>query len=261
MIKRTPSRRWAPVALSLVALWALSACRGGSNPGFNAAQEWGRIDKQAQDLRAVRSKMDDLRTQLDRWEEAADPKSAAAADPPAEPAAALRDRLEALRKDQYRGAATAFWDNLTLFLDRTLNDPRLKAAPETARAVDLFVRESIVLAWERIREEGRYDRAVEILEQALRHAPADTALKASLDEVRSFQRLSRERFDQAENGLTMPAVRALCGVPAPGAVQERTEKGRVLTAWLYPREDGNWAALFFQDGRLYDKAWDAQPKP
>jgi hypothetical protein len=50
-------------------------------------------------------------------------------------------------------------------------------------------------------------------------------------------------------------------VPAPAAVQERSEKGRTLTAWLYPRDDGAWAALFFQDGLLYEKTWDAQPKP
>jgi tetratricopeptide (TPR) repeat protein len=260
MTMKSSILRPAALALALFGAWALAGCRGGSTPGFNAAQEWERIDKQAQDLKAVRSQMEALRSQLDRWEVlAADPQ--AGGDRPSEPESALREKLDALRRDRYKGAATAFWDNLTLFLDRSLNDPKLKAAPETAKAVGLFAAESVALARDRIREEGRYDQAVEVLEQALRHAPDHAGVKAELAKARSFQRLTRERFDQAAAGLTMPAVRELCGVSAPGAVQQRTEKGRTLTAWLYPREDGNWAALFFQDGRLYEKSWDAQPRP
>jgi tetratricopeptide (TPR) repeat protein len=206
--------------------------------------------------------MDDLRAQLDRWEAAAyDPKGAAAEGLPSEPAAVLQERLEALRGDAYRDAATAFWDTLTLFLDRTLNNAGLKASPEAARAVDLFADESIALARELVREEGRYDRAVEVLEQALRHAPDHAGVKAEMEATRPFLRLARERFDRAEAGMTMPAVRKLCGVPAPSAMQERTEKGRALTAWLYPNEDGGWAALFFDGGRLYEKSWDTQPAP
>ena len=237
----------------------MAGCRGGSTPGFNAAQEWGRIEKQALDLRAVRAQMDALRAQIDRWNAAEG--GAKAAGLPAESAVALKERLEGLRKDKYRDAATAFWDNLTLFMDRALNDSRLKSSPETAKAVRLFAEESLALARERVRDEGRYDRAVEVLEQALRHDPGNAALKAELETARGFLRLTRDRFDRVQTGMTMPAVRALCGVPAPTSIQESEEKGRTLTAWLYPREDGAWAALFFQDGRLYEKTWDAQPKP
>lgn len=259
MIIHSFPARVLSASLPLLALLATAGCRGGSNPGFNPAQEWGRIEKQAQDMRAVRAQMDDLRSQLDRWEAAAgDPKAAGL---PSESAVVLQDRLEALRKDKHRNAATAFWDNLTLFLDRTLNDPRLKKAPEAARAVRLFSDESVALARERVREEGRYDRAAEVLEQALKHDPDYPPLKAELEKARSFQHLTRERFDGARTGMTMSAARDLCGVPAPTAVQERTEKGCTLTAWLYPRADGAWAALFFQDGLLYEKTWDAQPKP
>jgi len=248
--------RWLRAAPALLALWALGGCGGGSTPGFNAAQEWGRIEKQAQDLRAVRAQMDTIRGQLDRWE--ADPKGAGTEG--LEPAPVLKERLEGLRKDKYRDAATAFWDNLTLFLDRALNDSQLKTSPEAAKAVSLFADESLALARERIREEGRYDRAVEILELALKHDPGRAALKTELEKARSYLRLTRERFDKAQTGMTMPAVRELCGTAAPAAVQERSEGGHTLTAWLYPREDGAWAVLFFQDGRLYDKSWDAQPK-
>lgn len=251
---------WLSAALPLLALWVMTGCRGGSNPGFNAAQEWGRIEKQAQDLRAVRAQMEDLRAQLDRWEAVeGNPKGASTAG--LEPAPVLKERLEGLRKDKYRDAATAFWDNLTLFLDRALNDSQLKSSPEATAAVGLFADESLALARERIREEGRYDRAVEILELALKHDPGRAALKTELEKARSFLRLTKERFDSAQTGMTMPAVRELCGVPAPAAVQERSDGGRTLTAWLYPREDGVWAALFFQNGRLYDKSWEAQPKP
>ena len=251
--------RWPLAALPFLALLTTAGCRGGSSPGFNAAQEWGRIDKQAQDLRAVRTQMDALRAQLERWEAAAgNPK---AADLPSESAAVLKERLETLRKDKYRNAVTAFWDNLTLFMDRALNDSQLKSSPEAAKAARLFADESITLALERVRDEGRYDRAIEVLEQAIKYDPDYPLLKAELARTRSFLRLTRERFERVETGMTMPAARALCGVPAPAAIQERTEKGRTLTAWLYPRDDGAWAALFFQDGLLYEKSWDAQPKP
>jgi tetratricopeptide (TPR) repeat protein len=234
-------------ALPAALLLLTAGCNGGSTPGFNAAQEWGRIQKQGQDLTALRAQEDSLRADLDRWE-------AAAGDPKAAP-------VQGLRKGKLREAATAFWDNLTLFLDRVLNDPRLKGSAEAGKAVRLFVDESIALAKDRVREEGRYDQAAEVLQQALRHDPTNAALKMELEKVRAFQRLARDRFDRVRDGMTMPAVRELCGVPSDAAVQERTEKNRTLTAWLFPREDGNWAAVFFQDGRVYDKAWDARPKP
>ena len=152
--------------------------------------------------------MDDLRSRLDRWEAAAaDPDSASVAG--LEPAPVLKEQLESLRKDKHRNAATAFWDNLTLFLDRTLNDPRLSKTPEAAKAVRLFSDESIALARERIREEGRYDRAIEVLEQAQKHDPDHAPLNAELEKARSFQFLARAREECLSPTVRGTATEAL----------------------------------------------------
>lgn len=254
--------RVLPVVLGFILLAAAACGPRTRSAGFDAAQEWANLEKQVADLKALRAQVDDVKAQIAKWEqERRSPGTFKAEELPDKSLEMLRSQLDSLDGSRLKGAVTAFWDNLTLFLNRALNNPKLKELPETKKALRLYSDESIVLARQVVEQEGNYEQALVLLRQAQDYEKDYKALADEIARLAEFRFLTQKHFDAAAKGMGMAEIRALCGVPNPAYVREKQEKGRTLTAWFYPKEGRGTAAFFFQDGKLYEKQWDTLKNP
>jgi hypothetical protein len=254
-------RRFLSLALGWALLWTAACGSRAKVAGFDAALEWSNLEKQAADLKVMRGQITDLKNQVAKWEaEKRAPGTYKPEELPSKSIEVLKSQLDAIENNKYKNAGTAFWDNLTLFLNRTMNNSKLKALPETAKAVRLYSDETIVLAEESIQNSGNYDHALTLLQQALQLDKDSKALQDRIARAKDYRFLTKKRFDAVNKGMGLDEVKALCGVPNPSYIKEKTEKGKILAGWFYLREDQGTAGFFFQDGKIYEKLWDAQKK-
>lgn len=251
-----------PVVLGLILLVAAACGQRTRSAGFDAAVEWANLEKQVADLKVLRAQVEDIKTQIAKWEqEKRSPGTFKPDELPDKSLEMLKSQLDSLDGSRLKGALTAFWDNLTLFLNRALNNPKLKELPESKKALRLYSDESIVLARQVVEQEGNYEQALVLLRQAQDYEKDYQALADEIVRVAEYRFLTQKHFDAAAKGMGMAEIRALCGVPNPVYVREKQEKGRTLIAWFYPKEGQGTAAFFFQDGKVYEKLWDTQRTP
>jgi hypothetical protein len=261
-MNKSRKHRLLPFLLGLILLAAAACGPRTRSAGFDAALEWANLEKQVTDLKTLRAQAEDLKAKIGKWEqEKRAPGTFKPEELPDRSPELLRSQLDSMEGTRIKGAVTAFWDNLTLFLNRALNNPKLRELPETKQALRLYADESIALARQAVEREANYEHALALLRQAQNYEKDYKALADEIARMTELRFLSRKRFDAATQEMGMADVRALCGVPDPARVREKPEKGRTLTAWFYPKEGGGTAAFFFQDGRLYEKQWDAQKAP
>ena len=69
--------------------------------------------------------------------------------------------------------------------------------------------------------------------------------------------INQERFDLVKNNMTMDEVKEIAGVPYYQNIQLDEKRG--VETWLYRKEDGGAAAIYFKtnNGKTYNKKWDA----
>ena len=110
--------------------------------------------------------------------------------------------------------------------------------------------EDLLLAHEYIDRGGDYAKAIDILASARTVDPDNQELAAAQAEAERLRYMDEERFSRIEKGMTADDVRAELGQVKQQNVRH-AEAGQVV--WLYPREDGAAAAVFFRarpDGGL-----------
>jgi len=238
------------------------ACGPGQRTaGFDAALEWASLEQQEADLTVLRAQIAEVRASLARWEqEKRTPGTFKPGELPDKSPEMLKSKLDTMENVQLKGALTAFWDHLTMFLSRVLNNPKFKGLPESQKALRLYADETLFLARQAVERDGNYGQAQTLLQQALHYEKDDPDLVAEMARVKEFRFITRKRFDALTTGIGMEQAKALCGIPNPAFIRDKREKGHALTAWFYPREDQGTAALFFEDGRLYAMQWDTQGK-
>ncbi|HEX2464981.1 MAG TPA: hypothetical protein VHR17_10180 [Thermoanaerobaculia bacterium] len=137
-----------------------------------------------------------------------------------------------------------------------------KAAPELAAAIRMKSSEDLLLAREYIERGGDYAKAIDILASAEVVDPDNSELVAARAEAERLRYMDQERFARVEKGMTEDDVRAELGQVKQQNVREET--GQVV--WLYPRENGAAAAVFFRAGRegvlaVDDTNFEAVPSP
>ena len=188
--------------------------------GLAAESGWQRIEKERQDLLALRQRL------------------AQSAETDAESPATAE-----LRREVERGA-----DELSRHLVAFLNDdpPREKEplSPRQAQAVRWKSEEDIHLARGYVERAGDFRRAIDILEAALALDPGHAELRAELERVRAARFVSAERFARVKVGMSPEEVRAVLGAPNPHNVREYLERGpgRGVIGWFYPKDDRGAAA-------------------
>ncbi len=118
-----------------------------------------------------------------------------------------------------------------------------KSAPELAAAIRMKSSEDLLLAHEYIERGGDYAKAIDILASARTVDPDNQELAAAQAEAERLRYMDEERFSRIEKGMTPDDVRAELGQVKQQNVRN-AEAGQVV--WLYPREDGAAAAVFFR---------------
>jgi hypothetical protein len=136
-----------------------------------------------------------------------------------------------------------------------------KAPSEVEAAIRMKSAEDLLLAREYIDRGGDYAKAIDILSGALDVDPGNSQLEAAREEAERLRYMDAERFGRIEKGMTEQEVRAELGQVQQQNVRQ-SEAGQVV--WLYPREGGAAAAVFFRAGpagalEVEDTNFDAVP--
>jgi hypothetical protein len=133
-------------------------------------------------------------------------------------------------------------------------DPPLQGEPPTARqkaALRLRSDEEIQLARTYLEQGGDFQRAIDILTQALAVDPGNPRLKEELAHAQARRYMTRQTFAQARKGMSPDEVRHLLG--APNLNNVRGYPDRNVVGWFYPRDaGGSAAAVWFhrEEGKM-----------
>jgi tetratricopeptide (TPR) repeat protein len=133
-------------------------------------------------------------------------------------------------------------------------DPPVQGEPLTPRqkaALGLKSDEEIQLARKYLEQGGDFQRAVDILQQALAIDGDNPRLKAELARVQARRYMTRATFAQAQKGMAPDEVRRLLG--APNLNDVRAYPDHNVVGWFYPRDaSGAAAAVWFhrEEGKL-----------
>lgn len=236
-----------PVALTccLLGLSALTACGGPAEEDREARTHAVAADAEWTWLQRAKKELDAKREELAR--------AARAGDPAAEPLARdVSDRTDELRR------------RLLAFIN---DNPPLageKPSGRTLGAIRMKSDEDVLVAREHMNEGGDYRMAIDIYEAALAVDPDNPRLQQELEAAQARRYMTRERFAQAQEGMSPEQVRALLGPPNVNDVREYPERG--VTGWFYARDaQGAAAAVWFEkkgDGQaVYELDFDALPPP
>lgn len=167
------------------------------------------------------------------------------------PQADRREQIEVLlkRQQQLEPIYAPFVATLRTYVEQTA-DPRAKS---------LFARERILMGDEYAYYLARYDRAIRMYRSALEMDPDNAAIRDRIAAAEQRLFLSSQQFGRIQPSMTQAEVAALIGYPRVDWVRENIRDGRVYAVWIYPKEDGGAAAVYFDNGVLYHKNWDAAP--
>lgn len=165
------------------------------------------------------------------------------------PAGDRRSQIEALarRQKKIEPVYLPFIASLRAYAEETA-DPR---------ALSLYARERMLMGDEYAEYLARYDRAIEIYRSALAIDPSNKAVldRIASAEARAF--IDQQRFYRVQPGMTEAEVVEVVGYPRVDWMRETVRNGRVYSVWIYPKEDGGAAAIYFDNGVCYHKNWTA----
>lgn len=104
---------------------------------------------------------------------------------------------------------------------------------------------------------GRHDRAMELYFAALELTPESSVLLDRIEKSRRRIYASQSDFARVRIGMRETDVHEILGYPRVSWVRQTVRRGRVFTAWIYPRKGGGAAAIYFDEGIVYHKNWSA----
>jgi tetratricopeptide (TPR) repeat protein len=144
-----------------------------------------------------------------------------------------------------------FLDKVKEYYDRT-HDPR---------AAQVLAREKIIMGDQYLQYLSRADKALELYRGAVDLDPnnADAKQRVALAESRRF--VSMTAFADVKSGMKEDAVRGLAGLPREDWIKQVVQNNRVYSVWIYPKEDGGAAAVYFDNGVVYHTNWNAAAPP
>ncbi len=166
------------------------------------------------------------------------------------------EELTLARDDAFDAAQGALAD----FLNVALNDfPEDEA---TVAGLNIYADEAILIAEDTVTKSGDYKKATDQLGSAVSYyeslsIPVYPTLAAKLAELTELRFITQERFDLVTKDMTMDEVKEIVGVPYYQNIQVDEKRG--VETWLYRKEDGGAAAIYFKTktGKTYDKKFDA----
>lgn len=170
-----------------------------------------------------------------------------------------RARLDELRPtlekqyDQLQG-------DLANYLNVALNE--FPQSEETQEALRIYSEEAILWADDAVEEAGDYKKAINHLQSARSYfemvdLPVYPALEEKIVELKDWQYVTRERFDQVKKGMTKDEVKEIMGVPYVGNI--KIEEDRGVEMWLYRKAESGAAGIYFKtnNDKVYATNWEA----
>lgn len=165
------------------------------------------------------------------------------------PATASRKQMIEAALDTHRKLDAVygpFIEKLKEYYDRTHDE----------RAGSLLAREKIIAGDEYMSLLSRYDKALEFYRAAQQIDPSpDVQHRIELAESRRF--VAMAPFANVKPGMKEDGVRQLVGLPREDWIKQVVQNGRVYSVWIYPKEDGGAAAIYFDNGVVYHTNWNA----
>jgi hypothetical protein len=166
-----------------------------------------------------------------------------------------RARLAAAPDPKLQKETDGLADQLNRRLAAFINaDPPIQGEPPTPRqkaALRMRGDEEIQLARTYLEQGGDFQRATDILTQALAVDPGNPRLESELARVQARRYMTRQTFAQAQKGMAPDEVRRLLGAPNPNNVRSYPDHN--VVGWFYPRDAaGAAAAVWFhrEEGKL-----------
>lgn len=165
------------------------------------------------------------------------------------PATASRKQMIEAALDTHRkldAVYAPFMEKVKEYYDRT----------HDSRAASLLAREKIIAGDEYMTLLARYDKALEFYRAAQQIDPTpDVAQRIALAESRRF--VAMGPFATVKTGMKEDQVRQIVGLPREDWIKQVVQNGRVYSVWIYPKEDGGAAAVYFDNGVVYHTNWNA----
>jgi hypothetical protein len=254
-------RRAAVVSIAFFTVLALGCGKGSAKKGttFDLKGEFAKVKAARQELVAARQALDQTKGQLTELQA----KSRLTSEEQQK-----KTQLEADLKVAQTKFDDAFSnDQATLsgFLNTVLNDEQLRNTPEAREALQLYGEEAVRNADDFIQVSGDYRKAIDLLETAQGYfeyvkAPVPEDLKETLAKAKDMRYLTKDRFDKVKKGMTEDQVKEVTGIPFYANVRENEVKGRKIVSWLFNREDGGVAGIYFEKGKVYATNWNVEEK-
>lgn len=215
-------------AFSLLLIVMLAGCVSAGPPTEPNEREWQSLLTEYRNVQAAR-----------------------AAYPVARGEAPRRERLEVALNSlrQSEAASNGFLDRLNEYYERT-GDPRAAQiyADEKVRVGDAY---ADLLA--------RWDRAIELYRQALALDPTHEVARQRLARAEQRRYVTLDAFSHVRDGMTERQVEQLLGHPREDWIRQQVQGNRIFTVWIYPKNDGGAAAVYFEAGVVYHVNWNAAP--
>jgi hypothetical protein len=129
-----------------------------------------------------------------------------------------------------------------------------------ARARTLMAREKIITGDEYFAVLSRYDKALEYYRAAQQiEASPDAEQRIAMAEARRFVAIAA--FEKIRPGMKEDQVRGYVGLPREDWIKQVVQNSRVYAVWIYPKDDGGAAAVYFDNGVVYHTNWNAAAPP
>lgn len=219
-----PVMRFATLLLAL----ALTACASAAPPSVPNEREWQQLLSRYRTLQSARAAVPSHAADVSR-----------------------RERIEiaanALRQSEQ--GWTRFLDDLREYYERTA-DPR---------AAQIYADERVRIGDTYADLLSRWDRAIEMYRAALALDPSHAVARQRLARAEQMRWVSLERFSRIREGMTERQVEQLVGLPREDWIRQQAQGSRVFSVWIYPRNDGGAAAVYFEGGVVYHANWNAAP--
>jgi len=166
------------------------------------------------------------------------------------------EELTLARDDSFDAAQGALADFLNVALNSFPEDPA------TVEGLNIYADEAILIARDTVLKAGDYKKATDQLGSAVSYyeslsIPVYPTLADTLVELQEMRFITQERFDLVQKNMTMDEVKEIAGVPYYQNIQLDEKRG--VETWLYRKEDGGAAAIYFKTktGKVYGMKWDA----
>lgn len=145
----------------------------------------------------------------------------------------------------------AFLDKVGEYYTRT-SDPRAAA---------LLAKEKVLLGDVYMNVLSRYDRALELYNQALQYDANHAEARGRIEEAGRRRYVTMSSFAGVKSGMKEEDVRRLVGLPREDWIKQVVQNNRVYSVWIYPKADGGASAVYFDNGIVYHTNWNAAAPP